>query len=91
MPTRSYFFPKDFKHLEEILLGEPEGCEKAQLEHFRALGLPPIPTDGTLALFLGISPSTIFAIRRIRVNITGPLNFKKKMAQLGKYTLPEHI
>lgn len=64
MPTRSYYFPKDFKHLEEILLSEPEGCDEGQLEYFRELGLPPIPTVGTLALFLGISPTTIFSIRR---------------------------
>jgi RNA-directed DNA polymerase len=64
MPTRSYYFPKDFKHLENILRAEPDGFPDAQVEKYRALGLPPIPTTGSLSLFLGISPKTIFSIRQ---------------------------
>lgn len=63
MPTRSYYFPKDFKHLEEILRAEPDGFTEKDIVHFRELGLPPICSVGTLPLFLGISPKTIFSIR----------------------------
>jgi RNA-directed DNA polymerase len=64
MPTRSYYFPKDFAHLEEILRAEPDGFSDEEAVRFRELGLPPIPTTGALPLFLGISPKTIFSIRR---------------------------
>ena len=64
MPTRSYYFPKDFAHLEEILRAEVGGFPDDEAARFRELGLPPIPTTGTLPLFLGISPKTIFSIRR---------------------------
>ncbi|MCB1342181.1 MAG: retron St85 family RNA-directed DNA polymerase [Pseudooceanicola sp.] len=65
MPTRSYYFPKDFLHLEEILRAEPDGFPDEQATRFRDLGLPPIPTMGALPLFLGISPKTIFSIRHL--------------------------
>ncbi|QDC07876.1 hypothetical protein FHY55_00840 [Oceanicola sp. D3] len=64
MPTRSYYFPRDFAHLEEILRAEPGGFPDDETARFRELGLPPIPTTGALPLFLGISPKTIFSIRR---------------------------
>lgn len=64
MPTRSYYFPKDFAHLEEILRAEQGGFPDAEAARFRELGLPPMPTTGALPLFLGISPRTIFSIRR---------------------------
>lgn len=64
MPTRSYYFPKDFAHLEEILRAESGGFSDEDATRFRALGLPPLPTVGALPLFLGISPKTIFSIRR---------------------------
>lgn len=64
MPTRSYYFPKDFAHLEEILRAEQGGFPDEEAARFRELGLPPIPTTGALPLFLGISPKTIFSIRR---------------------------
>lgn len=63
MPTRSYYFPPDFKHLEEILRAEPEGFPDNVCEHFRARSLPPITSEGALPRFLGISPKTIFSIR----------------------------
>jgi RNA-directed DNA polymerase len=63
MPTRSYYFPKDFAHLEEILRAEQDGFPEEEAVRFRGLGLPPIPTMGALPLFLGISPKTIFSIR----------------------------
>ena len=63
MPTRSYYFPKDFSHLEEILRAEPSGFADEEAARFRELGLPPMPTMGALPLFLGISPKTIFSIR----------------------------
>ncbi|WP_082828306.1 retron St85 family RNA-directed DNA polymerase (plasmid) [Tistrella mobilis] len=64
MPTRSYYFPKNFTHLEAILRAEPDGFPDEQAIRFRDLGLPPIPTAGTLPIFLGISPKIIFSIRR---------------------------
>lgn len=64
MPTRSYYFPKDFKHLEEILKAEPGGFPEEESVHFRELGLPPIRRVGSLPLFLGISSKTIFSIRQ---------------------------
>lgn len=63
MPTRTYYFPKDFSHLEKILQAEPEGFSEAEASLFRSNGIPPIPTAGTLALLLGISPKTVFSIR----------------------------
>jgi retron-type reverse transcriptase/DNA-binding CsgD family transcriptional regulator len=63
MPTRSYYFPKDFAHLEEILRAEHDSFPEEEVTRFRRLGLPPIPTTGALPLFLGISPKTIFSIR----------------------------
>jgi|GEM_PF-1162126 len=63
MPTRSYYFPKDFAHLEEILRAEPDGFADEEAARFRKLGLPPIPSPGALPLFLGISTKTIFSIR----------------------------
>lgn len=64
MPTRSYYFPRDFKHLEEILKAEPGGFPENETVRFRELGLPPIRRVGSLPLFLGISSKTIFSIRQ---------------------------
>ena len=64
MPNRSYYFPKVFAHLEEILRAEQGSFPDEEAARFRDLGLPPIPTAGALPLFLGISPKTIFSIRR---------------------------
>ncbi|MFN3132847.1 retron St85 family RNA-directed DNA polymerase [Roseibium sp.] len=63
MPTRSYYFPKDFEHLEVILQAEHGGFSNEHAARFRELGLPPIPTAGALPSFLGISPKTFFSIR----------------------------
>lgn len=63
MPTRSYYFPTNFHHLEEILRAEPDGFPKEFEEYYRAKGIPPIPRDGALPLLLGISPKTIHSIR----------------------------
>lgn len=64
MPTRSYYFPKDFIHLEEILRAEPGEFPEDIVVRFRELGIPPIISVGSLPLFLGISPKKIFSIRR---------------------------
>ncbi|MEJ5025481.1 retron St85 family RNA-directed DNA polymerase [Brucella anthropi] len=64
MPTRSYFFPPDFSHLEEILRAEPEGLPDDLQNYFRGKSIPPIPSEAALPRFLGISPKTIFSIRR---------------------------
>lgn len=64
MPTRSYYFPPDFRHLEEILKSEAGDWSDADLDNFRSLGMPPLLREGTIAVFLGISPKTIFSIRK---------------------------
>ena len=64
MPTRSYYFPKNFAHLEEILRAEQGGFSDKEATYYRERGLPPMPTTGALPLFLGISPKKIFSIRR---------------------------
>lgn len=64
MPTRSYFFPPDFSHLEEILRAEPDGFSNELQDYFRGKSIPPIPSEFTLPRFLGISPKTIFSIRK---------------------------
>ena len=64
MPTRTYYFPKDFRHLEEILRAQPDRFSDDEIIRFRGLGLPPIPRVGALPLFLGVSTKTIFSIRR---------------------------
>ena len=63
MPTRSYYFPEDFAHLEEILRATPEGLSQHDAFHYRELGIPPIINDGALPLFLGISPKRVFSMR----------------------------
>lgn len=63
MPTRTYYFPKDFSHLERILQAEPDGFSENEASRFRRNGIPPIPTAGTFALLLGISPKIIFSMR----------------------------
>jgi RNA-directed DNA polymerase len=64
MPTRSYFFPPDFSHLEEILRAEPGGFPDELQNYFRSKSIPPIPSESALPRFLGISPKTIYSIRR---------------------------
>ncbi|NTE54228.1 hypothetical protein G6M78_03965 [Agrobacterium tumefaciens] len=64
MPTRSYYFPSDFRHLDEIIKLEVDGLSSADLDHFRNLNMPPLLRAGTIAIFLGISPKTIYSIRR---------------------------
>ena len=64
MPTRTYYFPRNFDHLEAILGAEPEGFSEEEASYFRERNIPPIPSEGALPLFLGISPKTIFSVRR---------------------------
>ena len=64
MPTRSYYFPYDFDHLDEILGAEPEGFPDDLKNYFRGKGIPPIPSEAAFPRFLGISPKTIYSIRR---------------------------
>ena len=63
MPTRSYYFPTDFSHLEEILRSEDREISEEVLADFRQKRLPPITSEGALALFLGISPQILWSIR----------------------------
>lgn len=63
MPTRSYYFPKDFTHLEAILLAELEPPSEGELQLFRDKNIPPILDEGTLAILLGIGPKLLWSIR----------------------------
>ncbi len=63
MPTRSYYFPEDFAHLEVVLLADPEPPSLDELQLFRDKNIPPILNEGTLAILLGISPKLIWSIR----------------------------
>ena len=63
MPTRSYYFPEDFGHLEEILRATPDGLSQDTAFYYRDRCIPPIINDGALPLFLGISPKRVFSMR----------------------------
>ncbi|MEK9845709.1 retron St85 family RNA-directed DNA polymerase [Thalassospira sp.] len=64
MPTRSYYFPNNFTHLERILLTDYEDHQLSDLAFFRERGVAPIPSPGSLSILLGISPKIIFSIRK---------------------------
>lgn len=69
MPTRSYYFPRDFSHIREILLAEDEFAFDGDSALFLSDVVAPIPTTGIFSIILGISPKIIFSIRsRIRQN-----------------------
>jgi RNA-directed DNA polymerase len=63
MPTRSYYFPDDFRHLENIALSEMGELQSELLNSFRPKKIAPIYSESSLALFLGISTKIIHAIR----------------------------
>jgi RNA-directed DNA polymerase len=88
MPTRSYYFPSDFKHLEEVLRAEPEGLSDYVRDHFRLRGLPPIPSEGSLPRLLGISPKTIYSIRLNTRKHYRSFNIRKRDGSLREIQTP---
>lgn len=64
MPTRTYYFPDDFRHLEVVLKAEGSEEDDAEILRFRDIALPPIVRDSVFAVFLGVSPKIIFSIRK---------------------------
>ena len=64
MPTRSYYFPSDFRHLEEILRADEANISDGEISYYRERGIPPLRRPGNLSLFLGISPKTIYSVRK---------------------------
>lgn len=62
MPTRSYYFPDDFQHLERILFEEYGNKCEDELSFYRKRRIPPIPNTGIFPIFMGISPKIIFSI-----------------------------
>lgn len=88
MPTRSYYFPNDFNHLEEILKAEQAGSSDVDYRYFRDLNIPPLVREGTIAVFLGISPKTIFSIRANPDKHYRSFSIKKNDGSLRKIDTP---
>lgn len=88
MPTRSYYFPKDFSHIREILRAEDEFASDKDLALFQSDVIAPIPTTGIFSIILGISPKIIFSIRsRIKQNYR-VFEIKKKNGKPRKIESP---
>lgn len=64
MPTRSYYFPKDFSHVEKILNAEHDTPREDAYPKFRALGIAPLFSGLDLAIVLGIGPGLIIGMLR---------------------------
>lgn len=62
MPTRSYYFPKEFSHVEAILRAQADAPDDASFRHFRELGMPPLFSGFDLAVVLGIGPGILASI-----------------------------
>lgn len=78
MPTRSYYFPSDFIHLDRILQAENDDQLVYDVEYYSSRKIPPLLDENTLALFLGISTKKIFAIRRRTHHHYRSFTIKKK-------------
>lgn len=62
MPTRTFYFPPDFDHIERILLDAYGEAAREPILHFAKIGLPPLIDDRSLATILGVSDRLIAAI-----------------------------
>ncbi|MDP3550446.1 MAG: retron St85 family RNA-directed DNA polymerase [Novosphingobium sp.] len=62
MPTRTYYFPSDFLHVEAILQAEIGEVPDATFAFFRDAGIAPILSAGNLPLLMGISPKIFHSI-----------------------------
>lgn len=64
MPTRSYYFPPDFKHIEAILRSENPEAKEEHFAKFREKGIAPLLTSLDIATVLGIGPGLLVSIVR---------------------------
>lgn len=62
MPTRSYYFPTEFSHIENILRSEQNAQHEDSFNKFRALGIAPLFSGMDLAIVLGIGPGLLRSI-----------------------------
>jgi len=62
MPTRSFYFPPDFDHIERIILDSYGAAAQEHILHFAKLKLPPLIDGRSLSLILGVSDRLITAI-----------------------------
>lgn len=64
MPTRSYYFPPDFAHIEAILKSENPDITDAHFLKFREKGIAPLLTALDIATVLGIGPGLLVSMTR---------------------------
>ncbi|WP_417516161.1 retron St85 family RNA-directed DNA polymerase [Minwuia sp.] len=64
MPTRTYYFPNNLTHLEEILEAEGIQIPTQKILHFRNVNAAPLLEPETISIFLGVSPKLIYSIIR---------------------------
>lgn len=62
MPTRSYYFPPDFLHVEKILQSENPDIDEEMFLKFRERGVAPLLTSLDLSVVLGVGPKLIISI-----------------------------
>ncbi|QFU07181.1 Reverse transcriptase (RNA-dependent DNA polymerase) [Rhodobacteraceae bacterium THAF1] len=64
MPTRSYYFPTEFSHVEQIIRAESTADRETSFAEFRHLNIAPIFSGYELANILGIGPGLLIGILR---------------------------
>jgi retron-type reverse transcriptase len=64
MPTRSYYFPTDFVHIEAILKSENPDLTDAHFLKFRERGIAPLLTALDIATVMGIGPGLLVSMTR---------------------------
>ncbi|WP_282157219.1 retron St85 family RNA-directed DNA polymerase [Shimia thalassica] len=64
MPTRSFHFPDDFRHIEAILSSEDPQLDVSQFQKFRDRGIAPLLTSLDIAIVLGVGPQLIVSIMK---------------------------
>lgn len=62
MPTRSYYFPREFSHIESLLSNEGESVRDDRFRKFRELKIAPLFSGLDLAIVLGIGPGLILSM-----------------------------
>lgn len=64
MPTRSFYFPPDFSHIEAILSSEDPNLTLASFSKFREKKVAPLFAPLDIATVLGIGPGLIISMMR---------------------------
>lgn len=62
MPTRSYYFPREFSHIEAILSEDESAFQDDKFRKFRELNIAPLFSGMDLAIVLGIGPGLLISI-----------------------------